>query len=248
MRRLALAAGVVAVTAGASPVFAQMPLRDSASMGAEAAPPTISLRAESPVQVVRPGPPPAYEIGTRAFFLYDSLTMRATDTFNAVLGKERLYGWGGGLDITQRDGGVFFRVAASRFSEQGERVFVVEAETIPIGVPLELQMTPVELGGGWRQPLMPDRRVEAYGGGGGLFIKYKETSDFGTEADNTDEWFKGYLAFGGVDVNIWNGLIAGVEAQYRVVPNAIGEGGVSGIFGEDDLGGFVVRFVIGAKN
>jgi len=248
MRRLLCAAGLAVVVATAVPASAQAPAGAEPDRGIALAPDASPRADAAPVQVLRPGPPPAYQVGTRAFFLYDALTMRATDTFNAVLGKDRLYGWGGGIDIMRRGPGPFVRFGVSLFREDGERVFVIEGETVPIGVPLRLEMTPLELGGGWRQPLVRDRRVEAYGGAGGLFVKYKETSDFGTDEDNTDEWFRGYLAFGGVDVDVWNGLFVGVEAQYRVIPNAIGDSGVSGIFGEDDLGGFAIRFLVGGKN
>jgi hypothetical protein len=41
--------------------------------------------------------------------------------------------------------------------------------------------------------------------------------------------------------------VAGVEAQYRGIPNAIGAAGVSQIYNETNLGGFVVRALFGVK-
>jgi hypothetical protein len=80
-----------------------------------------------------------------------------------------------------------------------------------------------------------------------MLVKYRETSEFADEEENSDDWFPGVAAFGGVDVDLWKGLMVGVEAQYRTVPDAIGEGGVSAIFDEADLGGFAVRVLVGVK-
>jgi hypothetical protein len=53
--------------------------------------------------------------------------------------------------------------------------------------------------------------------------------------------------FGGVEVPVWKWMVAGVEAQYRSVPNAIGDGGVSAEFRETNLGGAVLRVMIGIR-
>jgi len=42
-------------------------------------------------------------------------------------------------------------------------------------------------------------------------------------------------------------VFAGAEVQYRLVPNALGEGGASQDFGETDLGGFVFRVLFGFR-
>ena len=61
------------------------------------------------------------------------------------------------------------------------------------------------------------------------------------------ESFSGYFVFGGVEVPIWKWIFAGAEAQYRSVPDALGDGGVSEHFGESDLGGTVLRVMIGIR-
>jgi hypothetical protein len=53
--------------------------------------------------------------------------------------------------------------------------------------------------------------------------------------------------FGGLDVTVWKVVYAGAEVQYRLVPDALGEGGVSKEYGETDLGGFVVRVMFGVR-
>ena len=61
------------------------------------------------------------------------------------------------------------------------------------------------------------------------------------------ETFTGYEAFGGAEFGLTKWLVAGGEAQYRGVPNAIGDAGLSQAFNETNLGGFTVRFTIGIK-
>ena len=183
----------------------------------------------------------------RAFFLLDRVAMTAADSFKATLDSSSLNGFGGGVDVTRLWKGLFVRGAFSMLSGDGERVVVVNGETIPLGVPLEVKMMPLEIGGGWRAPLDPSRRAEAYGGGGLLRLSYKESSPGADAAEDLDESFNGTFYFGGVDFDLSNGFMAGFEAQYRSVPDAIGQGGVSREFEETNLGGFAIRFVVGFR-
>jgi opacity protein-like surface antigen len=188
-------------------------------------------------------------VGVRVFFLLDRVAMNASESFKATLDSSSLTGFGGGVDVTRLWSGVFVRGAFSRLSGDGERVVVVDGEAIPLGFPLEVTMTPLEIGGGWRQAIDPSRRTEAYAGAGWLRLKYQEKSG-GTGADATedlDESFNGMLFFGGVDFDLSKGFMVGFEAQYRSVPDAIGEGGVSREFDETNLGGFAIRFVVGFR-
>jgi hypothetical protein len=173
--------------------------------------------------------------------------MTAADSFSATLDSSSLTGFGGGVDVTRLWKGLFVRGAVSRLSGDGERVVVVGGEAIPLGVGLEVQMTPIEIGGGWRITLGPSRRAEVYGGAGLLRLRYQETSEGADSGEDLDESFNGTLVFGGVDFNLSNGFMAGFEAQFRSVPDAIGEGGVSREFEETNLGGFAIRFVVGFR-
>jgi hypothetical protein len=92
-----------------------------------------------------------------------------------------------------------------------------------------------------KHPLVP------YVGGGLLMLKYTETSDFAESSDNSAETFKGAVVFGGLDVPLTKRLFVGGEVQYRSLRNALGSGGVSGHYGEKNLGGATVRFLVGFK-
>jgi hypothetical protein len=91
-------------------------------------------------------------------------------------------------------------------------------------------------------------RFAVYGGAGFLNVSYKEESDFASPTDNNRASFGGYSVFGGFDVLIVKWVFAGVEGQYRGVANAIGESGVSKVYGETDLGGAAFRVLVGSGN
>lgn len=192
-------------------------------------------------------PTPATGIGFRAFFLFDRVSMTASESFEAALETSTLNGFGGGVDITRLWQGLFARVAVSRLSGDGERVIVVDGERIPLGVPLEVKMTPIELGAGWRVPIGRTGRVAAYGGAGLLRLSYKESSPDADPDEDVDESFNGSVVFGGVDFGLSRAFMAGVEAQFRSVPDAIGEGGLSRESDETNLGGFAIRFMMGLR-
>ena len=186
-------------------------------------------------------------VGVRAFFLLDRVAMNASESFKATLDSSSLTGYGGGVDVTRLWRGFFVRGAFSRLSGEGERVVVVDGDAIPLGIPLEVKMMPIEIGGGWRHPIDPSRRTEAYAGIGWLRLSYKETSEDADASEDIDESFNGTVLFGGVDFDLSKGFMVGFEAQYRSVPDAIGEGGVSREFEETNLGGFAIRFVVGFR-
>jgi hypothetical protein len=86
-------------------------------------------------------------------------------------------------------------------------------------------------------------------GGGIGWHRYRETSEFATDAENVSETFTGYHALGGVVYRL--GKLFGVagEGQWSSVPNALGDtaNSASAAFGESDLGGFTarVKFIVG---
>jgi opacity protein-like surface antigen len=94
-------------------------------------------------------------------------------------------------------------------------------------------MNPVDIAGGWRFRLA---RVLPYAGGGVTTILYKETGGFAQPSDDVREWHTGWLGIAGADVEIARWWLVGAELRYRSV-NGLGSGGLSEVFGEEDLGG-----------
>ena len=192
-------------------------------------------------------PPPMFQVGYRLYGSIDFIRVTATDTFNAVIGKDQITAFGGGFEITGIDRGAFFRFAFSRSKEDGTRGVVFDGEFIPNGLAMEIEQWPLELGGGWRQSFGKSRRVAAYGGGGVIFLNYKEVSDFGDDEDNASDWLTGWAVFGGADVDLHKGFFVGGEVQYRSITKDTRLGGVLEQFDEKDLGGLAFRLLIGFR-
>jgi opacity protein-like surface antigen len=199
---------------------------------------------------VRPAPPPqpaAQPLALRGFVDIGALAFNAVDSFEAVLGSRSgtLFGGGGELVLPQR---IVAGVRISRFKKDGERVFVFNDETFPLGIDTTVQITPVEVTGGYRFGRATRRLVPYFGGGVG-WHHYQETSEFAEDDENVDETHVGYHLLGGAEARVARWVAVGGEVQWSTVPDALGQdpNGVSAAFNETNLGGiaFRVKFVIG---
>lgn len=231
MKPISLVITCLVLFASWTPAYAQTPSEPLDGISGE--PPTVRASLPRPL--------------LRAYFHVDVTSLSASRTFDAVIGQSQFTMPGGGGEILNLWKGLFARVAFSMAKETGSRVIVLDDEVIPIGIPLTVELAPLEIGGGWRFPAFGSGRVVPYAGAGYVRLGYRETSDFAQRGDDTDTTFNGSIVFGGVEVSLVSWVIAGVEAQYRRVPDAIGGGGVSGAFGETDLGGTTFRVLVGIR-
>jgi hypothetical protein len=227
-----LAAGLF--IAGAVPLSAQSSFPTEVPRFAVQAPPAAR-------------PAPAARTYLRAYFLFDSTSMAAAETFDAVIGTSRLSMAGAGGEALGLWKGLFARVAFSTASETGHRVDVFEDEVVSVGIPITVELRPIEVAGGWRLRPVASGRLVPYFGGGLLRMGYRETSDFADTGENIDTSFTGAVMFGGIEASLVSWIVAGAEVQYRTVPDAIGGGGVSQVFGEDNLGGLTFRVLFGVR-
>lgn len=207
-------------------------------------PPARRGRAPRPA-----GAAPAVRLRLSGHLGYTSFT--ASDTFEAVLGESGgpVYGGGVGVLLGRH---LFVDVQVSRFAAEGERVFVTDdLEVFPLGIPTTVTTTPVDVSVGWRfapgpaRPGLAPRRqgfrpVPFVGGGVGL-LRYEEKADFAESGDDVSDSFGSYHVLGGVELPFTGRLGASVDGLYRWVPDAIGEGGASAVFGDTDLGGLTIR-------
>jgi hypothetical protein len=173
--------------------------------------------------------------------------MTAADTFRATLGSTAMEGIGAGLEVLRLWEGVFARLNYSSSKRTGERVAMIDGNAIPLGIPMRVELTPIEAGAGWRSDLGRRRIVGMYGGGSLVRMRFRQTSDFAQGGEDVDETFSGYSVFGGLDVTIASWVMIGAEAHYRRVPDGLGQSGVSQALGETDLGGTTIRVMIGIK-
>ena len=169
------------------------------------------------------------------------------DMTNASNSANALFGSSGGPTIGFSGqfglGETFFVRAGARFSQlEGERVFVEApgAEVFPLGHPLTVRIVPAYALVGFR--FLEGGSLRPYIGLGGGAAVYDEESDVAGEIIEFSATKPMGMAVVGLDYG--RGSIRfGIEAAYSLVPNTIGTGGVSQVYGEDDVGGLtgVVR-------
>lgn len=181
-------------------------------------------------------------IGGRVFGWGDWQQMTAKESFDAVTGSSSISGAGGGAEVHRLWRGVFVRASVSRMKAEGERVFVFDDTVFPLGIPMDITMTPIELGAGWRFKPLGGRMVP-YLGAGALWVKYEETSEGDIGSERVNETYPGAVVFGGIDVSVWRFVSAGAEVAWRTA-TVKDPGGSLGAFGEKDLGGVSVRVMV----
>lgn len=186
--------------------------------------------------------PQSKSVQVSGFGMVGATLFTAKESFDASLGSSTGLIYGGGARIGLPWGGLFAEVGAWRFHDSGERVFVYNGTTFPLGIKTDVTMTPIEISGGWRFRIRKHPKLTPYAGGGYTSMRYQETSDFSTSDDDVDENFGGYHLFGGAEYKVSKWLGVAGEAAWTTVPNAIGEQGVSSALGEDNLGGVSFRF------
>jgi len=185
-------------------------------------------------------------VGIRAYAVVDVDSISATKSFEAVLGTSQLTALGAGVDATGVFGNLFFRVAVTRATKDGTRVFVDGGQVFPLNIPLTVRLTPIEVGGGWRfESKRKPSRFVPYIGASFVSLGYEETSSFAGEGDNVSERYAGGAGFGGVDVLVYKWLTVGGEAQFRSIQAPEASRGTSKEFNERDFGGFTGRVTIG---
>jgi len=207
-----------------------------------AAPASAQSAALTPMTTLGAGmaaPTGGQGIGVRAFGHVELQKMTSKDTFDAVLGKTSLMGFGGGVEARDVWRSVFLRLSLSRMSKTGERVFVFDNQVYGLGIPLKVSLTPIELVAGVRSAPIGNRGLVSYVGGGALFMKYKE-SDPDEPSAAVKETYNGFVLVFGVDMPVWKKLAAGAELGWRRVN--VGEpAGTLDAFGEKSLGGVYFR-------
>jgi hypothetical protein len=196
--------------------------------------------------IIPAGVASAQPVEVKGYFMAGSVNFTAADSFDAVMGSSSGTMLGGGAEVGLPFGGLYVGVAAWRYKEDGERVFVSGSEVFPLGIPLTVQVTPIEITGGWRFRNL-SRRFIPYAGAGWSSYGYKETSSFAEDIENVDERHTGFHILAGADVRLTTWLGVGGEVVWSSVPDALGTGGASEAFGETDLGGtsFRLRVNIG---
>lgn len=183
-------------------------------------------------------PPPFFRARGYWSGAYEWFT--ANDSFKAILGQRGGFFYGGGGQVIF--GHAFVDVSFEQFKKTGERAIVVDGVVFPLGITDTITMQPVTVTGGYR--FLAGGKATPYIGGGAGSLHFKETSEFATADENTDERFTSYVVLGGVEYAVQRWLFVSTEARYTSVPNALGAPGISADYNEKNLGGFSVGFKV----
>jgi len=181
-------------------------------------------------------PTGAGEIAVEGQAGYRNLAFK--DTAQALLGSTGGGTFGGALRYTFWRG-AFVSAGFRTFSKDGERVFVASS-TAPVqklGFPLSLKIDSFPFMVGYR--FRTGRLIVPYAAAGASLAKYQETSAVAGESFDENVSKTGFVGAFGVEVG--RGVFRfGAEAGYATVSGAIGNDGVSKVYGEDDIGGAYV--------
>jgi hypothetical protein len=164
--------------------------------------------------------------------------MAAKDSAQAVFSSSGGLTFGGALRYTAWRG-VFASAGVRTFSKEGERVFLLSPGGVvqKLGFPVSLRLTPVLLMAGYRYH--HGQLIVPYAAVGAAITSYSETSDVAGESFDLEASKTGFVAAAGVEYG--RGLLrGGLELGYSTAPGVVGLGGVTKIYGEDDIGGFHV--------
>jgi opacity protein-like surface antigen len=206
-------------------------------------------QSEQPQVAAAPAASAAPRIGIQGFGLTGLDWPIAKESFEATALDKRPAEFGGGARVTNLWRALFVQVQATRWSSTGERVFVDSSGTsFPLGIPLEVKATHVDVTGGWR--FFPRNNTNArapvpYLGGGVGVAKYREESPFAEPGDDLDTSATSYHALAGVDVPLRSWLAIAADIRYRYVPDLLGDDGASSAFDEEDFGG--VQLALGLR-
>lgn len=172
----------------------------------------------------------------------------ARDTFDAVDITGNPLALRGGFEVTRLFKGLYLGGLVERVSETGERAFLTDDGTrFGLGIPLDVELTPIEATIGWRfdaAPAARPARVVPFVGGGVGVLRYRETDPFAEPDEEMDEQFVAYHAVAGADVALARWLGLRLEYRFRYAPDSLGEGGVSAITGDTSLGGSTIAVAV----
>jgi hypothetical protein len=129
-------------------------------------------------------------------------------------------------------------VGGRYFSKDGERAFVASASGPAFGLchPLTVRIVPIHALVGWR--FRPETTLVPYIGLGVGATSYHEDSTVGElpEPEVSQTKASGLVNAG---LEYGKGTVRfGVDLSYMLAPDTLGLGGVSQVYGEDDVGGF----------
>ncbi len=161
--------------------------------------------------------------------------MAATQTGTALFGSDDGATYGGAVRYTFWRG-AFATAGVRTFSKDGQRVFVATPTSAvqKLGFPLSMSTTPIFLSVGYR--IRDGHLIVPYLSAGGTLTKYHETSTVAGQSFDQNVSKAGFV--GAVGVEVGRGLLRfAAEGGFSTASGAIGNAGVSKVYGESNAGG-----------
>ena len=165
-------------------------------------------------------------------------SMTASKSADAIFESSGGFTWGGAGRYSFKKG-IFVSAGVRTFSKGGERVFVAgpAGPVARLGFPLSIRITPAYVTAGYR--FRDGKLVVPYAGIGGSLTSFSEESSVAGRSYDESRTKAGFHVVGGAEVGRGR-FRFGAEAGWSTVPDAVGVGGVSAVYGESDLGGWSV--------
>jgi hypothetical protein len=181
----------------------------------------------------------------RGFGQAGGLMFNARNSFEAILGNTVNSVYGAGAQVVLPNG-VYGQVSIDRVRKTGSRALVSGTQVYTLPIPNRLTVTPLQVTAGYR--VEGSNKIATYFGGGVGWHTLDEDSPADPNSQAFSKRWLGYHVAGGVEYPVlqrW--LWVGGEVQWATVPKALGETGVTAVFGERDLGGttFSLKMMVG---
>lgn len=200
-----------------------------------------ALEAGSEATTATPTAPqrPRGRLMIRGFGQAGGTLFAASDSFDMIAGGPfgPLFGGGAGIVFPN---GAFVQGSVERYRETGSRALVSGTQIFTVDSPERITVTPIQATVGYRPA--SSARWTSYLGAGIGWYRLEEESLTAPAIDAVSDAYVGYHVMGGVEYPLGRWLSLAGEVAWATVPNALGESGVSAVFGEDDLGGTTFRF------
>jgi hypothetical protein len=177
----------------------------------------------------------------RGFGYGGGLLFTASESFETILGGgfNSVFGIGGQVVFPN---GVFAQASFDRFRDTGTRALVSGTQIFTLEIPNQITVTPILATVGYRGT--KSGAIVPYFGGGMGWYTLEETSPSIPGAERVSSQHTGYHILGGAEFPVMRWMSIAGELQWATVPNALGDSGVSAVFGEKDLGGTSFRFKV----
>jgi hypothetical protein len=110
----------------------------------------------------------------------------------------------------------------------------------PLGIPLHVRATYVDVSVGWESTLRHgagSRLILPYVGAGAGLVKYSERSPFAQPGDDLDTTAASYHVVAGAEVRLLRWLGVAGDVRLRFVPGILGDDGVSAVLDDDGFHG-----------